>query len=106
MTKSTAGRCAATPKAAPARIACARFAAASSSSHEQASGSAGAVEHLLDMGPLRVAMRFAGPRLAEIFADERGNLENQWGKGEEASTEDLRLAFQRYRAFFGRLLSI
>ena len=45
-------------------------------------------------------------RLAEIFADERAGLEGQWDRGDDVSTEDLRLALQRYRSFFGRLLSI
>lgn len=45
-------------------------------------------------------------RLAEIFAEERRNLESQWDKGGDVSTEDLRLALRRYRSFFGRLLSI
>ena len=45
-------------------------------------------------------------RLAEVFADERGNLEKQWDRGDNVSTEDLRIAFQRYRTFFHRLLSI
>jgi hypothetical protein len=45
-------------------------------------------------------------RLAEVFAHERQNLEKQWDRGDNVSTEDLRLALQRYRAFFGRLLSV
>lgn len=45
-------------------------------------------------------------RLAEIFAEERSNLDKQWDRGDSVSTEDLRLALQRYRSFFGRLLSI
>lgn len=45
-------------------------------------------------------------RLAETFAQERANLEQQWGRGQEASTEDLRQALRRYRAFFQRLLSV
>jgi len=45
-------------------------------------------------------------RLAEVFADERGKLEKQWDRGDNVSTEDLRIAFQRYRAFFHRLLSV
>jgi hypothetical protein len=45
-------------------------------------------------------------RLAEIFASERSNLESAWSKGGEASTEDLRQALRRYRAFFDRLLSV
>ena len=44
-------------------------------------------------------------RLAEGFAAERDRLEQQWGRGEDVSTEDLRIALQRYRAFFQRLLS-
>jgi hypothetical protein len=31
---------------------------------------------------------------------------NQWNKGEEASTEDLRVALTRYRSFFQRLLKV
>ena len=44
-------------------------------------------------------------RLAEIFADERGRLEAPWSRGEEVSTEDLRVALTRYRSFFNRLLA-
>ncbi len=44
-------------------------------------------------------------RLAEGFAKERGSLEKQWDSGENVSTEDLRMALQRYRAFFNRLLN-
>jgi hypothetical protein len=45
-------------------------------------------------------------RLAEIFANERANLEKQWDRGDDISTEDLRIALQRYRSFFDRLLSV
>ena len=45
-------------------------------------------------------------RLAEIFANERANLEKQWDRGDNISTEDLRIALQRYRSFFDRLLSV
>ena len=45
-------------------------------------------------------------RLAEMFAAERSRLEGQWDRGDSVSTEELRLALRRYRAFFGRLLSI
>ena len=45
-------------------------------------------------------------RLAEVFAEERSKLEQQWDRGDDVSTEDLRLALQRYRSFFHRLLSI
>jgi hypothetical protein len=44
-------------------------------------------------------------RIAELFADERANLEKQWDRGGEVSTEDLRQALRRYRGFFDRLLS-
>ena len=44
-------------------------------------------------------------RLTQVFAEERGKLEQQWARGTDASTEDLRIAMQRYRSFFERLLS-
>ena len=45
-------------------------------------------------------------KLAETFANERATLERQWDRGDSVTTEDLRIALQRYRAFFDRLLSI
>jgi hypothetical protein len=45
-------------------------------------------------------------RLAEIFAAERENLEREWDRGDNVSTEDLRIALQRYRSFFDRLLTV
>jgi hypothetical protein len=45
-------------------------------------------------------------RLAEVFAQERSGLEQQWDRGDSVSTEDLRVALQRYRTFFDRLLSV
>jgi hypothetical protein len=45
-------------------------------------------------------------KLAEGFANERSRLEGQWDRGDNVSTEDLRLALQRYRSFFDRLLKI
>jgi len=45
-------------------------------------------------------------RLAEIFADERSKLEHEWDRGDNVSTEDLRIALRRYRSFFDRLLSV
>ena len=45
-------------------------------------------------------------RLAESFAEERNRLERQWDRGDEVSTEDLRIVLQTYRAFFQRLLAI
>lgn len=43
--------------------------------------------------------------LARSFAARKEGLESQWGRGEEVLTEDLRIALQRYRSFFNRLLS-
>ena len=45
-------------------------------------------------------------RLAEIFAAERENLEREWDRGDDVSTEDLRIALQRCRSFFDRLLTV
>ena len=45
-------------------------------------------------------------RLAEMFAEERDRLEQQWDRGDDVSTENLRQALQRYRSFFTRLLSV
>ena len=45
-------------------------------------------------------------RLAETFSEERSRLEAAWGQGDEVSTEDLRVAVQRYKSFFNRLLSV
>jgi hypothetical protein len=45
-------------------------------------------------------------KLAETFAAERDRLEKQWGRGDNVSTEDLRVALQKYRSFFNRLLSL
>lgn len=44
--------------------------------------------------------------IAETFAEERAFLEDQWNRGDEVSTEDLRIAMKRYRSFFNRLLSL
>jgi hypothetical protein len=45
-------------------------------------------------------------RLAESFAAEREKLEGHWDRGDEVSTDDLRVALQRYRSFFQRLLAM
>jgi hypothetical protein len=45
-------------------------------------------------------------RLAEGFANERSGLEKQWDRGDNVSTEDLRVALQHYRSFFDRLLKL
>jgi len=44
--------------------------------------------------------------VTRTFGSERESLEEQWNRGEEASTEDLRVALQRYRSFFERLLAV
>ena len=44
-------------------------------------------------------------RLTQTFTNERSSLESQWSEGKDASTEDLRVAMQRYRSFFARLLA-
>jgi hypothetical protein len=45
-------------------------------------------------------------RLAEVFAEERRQLEAHWERKDQVSTEDLRIAMRRYRSFFERLLSV
>jgi hypothetical protein len=45
-------------------------------------------------------------RIAGSFGSERAELERQWDRGDDVSTEDLRLALQRYRSFFSRLLTV
>jgi hypothetical protein len=44
-------------------------------------------------------------RLAATFSEEREQLEGQWDRGDDVSTEELRVALTRYRSFFDRLLS-
>ena len=44
-------------------------------------------------------------RLTDGFKKQRTDLEQQWDRGEDVSTEDLRMALQRYRSFFQRLLA-
>jgi hypothetical protein len=44
--------------------------------------------------------------ISDAFSTQRFQLEKQWTQGDQISTEDLRLALQRYRSFFSRLLSI
>jgi len=45
-------------------------------------------------------------RIADSFGNERSQLEQQWDRGDQVSTEGLRVALQRYRSFFSRLLSL
>jgi hypothetical protein len=44
--------------------------------------------------------------LAENFAAARSGLEEQWDRGDNVSTEDLRVALRKYRTFFQRLLTV
>ncbi|HLY17170.1 MAG TPA: hypothetical protein VKR61_08085 [Bryobacteraceae bacterium] len=45
-------------------------------------------------------------QLSDTFAQERSKLEQQWDRDGQVSTEDLRVALQRYRSFFNRLLAM
>ena len=45
-------------------------------------------------------------KLSESFTQERETLANHWERGNNVSTEDLRITFRRYRSFFDRLLSV
>ncbi|MGW4115622.1 hypothetical protein ACWEFJ_32500 [Actinosynnema sp. NPDC004786] len=44
--------------------------------------------------------------LATTFTEHKHSLEEQWQRGDEAQTEELRQALKRYRTFFDRLLSV
>ncbi len=43
-------------------------------------------------------------KIAQVFANEHGLLEEQWKEGQDVSTENLRKALQHYRSFFNRLV--
>ena len=45
-------------------------------------------------------------QLTSGFSSARARLEEQWARGEQASTEDLRVALTQYREFFQRLLAV
>jgi hypothetical protein len=45
-------------------------------------------------------------QLTARFSAALSRLEEQWARGEEVSTEDLRVALRRYRGFFERLLEV
>lgn len=51
-------------------------------------------------------VKFLLKKLAEGFTKERDRLAKPWDRGDNVSTEDLRIAFQRYRSFFDRLLNV
>jgi hypothetical protein len=44
--------------------------------------------------------------LSDSFSEQRAELEGETNQTEKSSTENRRLAFQRYHSFFERLLSI
>jgi hypothetical protein len=44
-------------------------------------------------------------RISEQFSVTRSELEHQWDRGDDVSTEELRQALRRYRSFFDRLLA-
>ena len=44
--------------------------------------------------------------ITTALEDKRLALERQWKQGDRQATEDLRVALQRYRAFFQRLLAL
>jgi hypothetical protein len=43
-------------------------------------------------------------RVTRTLAKERDRLEQQWSRGDDVDTEDLRIALRKYRSFFDRLL--
>jgi hypothetical protein len=45
-------------------------------------------------------------QLADSFSRERTKLEQEWDRGDNVSTENLRIALRRYRSFFDRLLAM
>jgi hypothetical protein len=45
-------------------------------------------------------------RLIDNFSGERKKMEAIWVRGDDVSTEDLRVSLQRYRSFFNRLLTL
>ena len=51
-------------------------------------------------------VREATDELHGVFERDRRQLEGIWDRGDQVSTEDLRVTLQRYRSFFERLLSI
>ena len=45
-------------------------------------------------------------RMTDNFSGERKKMEAVWVRGDDVSTEDLRVSLQRYRSFFNRLLTL
>jgi len=42
--------------------------------------------------------------ITQMFNNEHRSLEAQWNEGKDVTTEDLRIALQRYRSFFNSLV--
>jgi len=42
--------------------------------------------------------------ITQMFNNEHRSLEAQWNEGNDVTTEDLRIALQRYRSFFNSLV--
>ena len=42
--------------------------------------------------------------ITQMFNNEHRSLEAQWNEGNDVTTEDLRIALQRYRSFFNNLV--
>jgi|SRR5690606_38535613 len=57
------------------------------------------------VGEASAIVRDVLDRLSRSFDAERRRLDDAWESGGEPSTEDLRVALQRYRSFFERLLA-
>jgi hypothetical protein len=51
-------------------------------------------------------VREATQEIHSVFERDRRQLEGIWDRGDQVSTEDLRVTLQRYRSFFERLLSL
>ena len=54
---------------------------------------------------LAAAVALTMKRVAGILSADRGELEEQWSS-RDVSTDDLRVALQRYRSHFDRLLAV
>jgi len=54
---------------------------------------------------LAAAVALTMKRVVGILSADRGELEEQWSS-RDVSTDDLRVALQRYRSHFDRLLAV
>ncbi|HVS64250.1 MAG TPA: hypothetical protein VMT85_12195 [Thermoanaerobaculia bacterium] len=58
------------------------------------------------VGDADALVREATDSLHQCFERDRRQLEGIWDRGEEVTTEDLRVTLRRYRSFFERLLAV